>query len=134
MADQRPFPRWAYAAAIEDVQKAPTLQALDQVVFHCRNLVQDQGRVELDAAIRTRRVELAIAAGEAVSRADHLRALERARAEEQRRCLEQLAAMAAELEGEGRLARGRGRQLEAAGKDEQARLLRRASRRIAGWR
>jgi hypothetical protein len=134
LVERRPFPRWAYAAAIEDVGKAPTLEALDQVVAHCRNLAQDQGRVELEAAIRTRRVELALAAGEAVSRKDHLRALERARAEELARVLEELRAMAAGLEGEGRLARGRGRQLEAAGKDEHARLIRRAARRVAGGR
>ena len=42
---EKPFPRWAYAVAIEEVRKAPTLEALDQVVARCCHLAADQGRL-----------------------------------------------------------------------------------------
>jgi 7,8-dihydro-6-hydroxymethylpterin-pyrophosphokinase len=132
VADQ--FPRWARVDAIRAIAAARTDDELAALVDRCGQLAQDQGHAEVMAAIRRRRVELAIVAGEAVGIAEHRRALERARADERQRVLEQLAAMAAELEGEARFARNRGRQLEAAAKDEHARLIRRAARRAMGGR
>lgn len=124
------FPRWAWGRAIDAIERARTIDELRAVERLCDRLASDPGRDQVAAALRRRWVELAIQGGEAVAKREHLRAVEAARAGELRRVLEELAAMAAELDGEARLARGRGRNMEAMGKAEQARLLRRAARRI----
>jgi hypothetical protein len=113
-----------------EIDAARTHEELYALEERSNEIAEDQGKVAVKEAFRTRHVELAIAGGEAVGIREHRRALADARTDELRKVIRVILDQAKRLEREATEQYSKGEPILANRRKEDAKLIRAVAERV----